>query len=304
MLKKLFLSGFLLVLSCWLLATRTKAFDVPSYEGFINDYAEILSPDFENQLEAELQTTAEASDGAEIAVATITTLDGDTVENVAQKIFDTWQIGKKHLDNGVLLLVAVEDKKLRIHNGYGVEPVITDAEAGRIIRNVITPEFKQNDYEAGIRQGVAAIQQQFSESPGFAPGIDPINKSGIMSVFSNVLKVTIGGIFMVVIFSYLAAWMGRSKIWWPGGLVGLGVGFLLTGMVTAVFFGLVGLLLDYILSKNYKKLKKAKKSTSWKSTWGGFKTHSSSGSSFGSSSSSGSSFGGGSSGGGGASGGW
>ncbi len=63
---------------------------------------------------------------------------------------------------------------------------------------------------------------------------------------------------MVVIFSYLAAWMGRSKIWWPGGLVGFGIGLLLTGMVSAVFFGLVGLVLDYILSKNYKNLKRLK----------------------------------------------
>ena len=94
MLKKLFLSSVLFVLSCWLLITKVRAFNVPSYDGLVNDFAEILSPDFEDQLETELLATAEASNGAEIAVTTIKNLDGDTVENVAQEFFDTWKIGK------------------------------------------------------------------------------------------------------------------------------------------------------------------------------------------------------------------
>ena len=153
-------------------ATQIRAYDVPSYDGFVNDYANILSAEVEAQLETQLQTTAEASDGAEIAVATITSLEGDTIENVAQEFFDEWQIGKQELDNGVLLLIAVDDRQIRIQTGYGAESVITDAEAGRIIRHVITPEFKTDDYEAGIIQGVAALEQQFIDSPGFAPGIN------------------------------------------------------------------------------------------------------------------------------------
>ncbi len=303
MIKKLLLSFLFLLISGLILVSPTRAYDVPSYDGFVNDYAEILSPKIEDQLETELQTTAEASDGAEIAVTTITSLDGDSVENVAQEFFDTWKIGKKHLDNGVLLLIAVEDRQLRIHTGYGAESVITDAEAGRIIRNVITPEFKNGDYESGIVQGVAAITQQFTESPGFAPGIDPINKdSGLLESFAEMFFGILGIVTIVMVVIYTLSWFGRSKAWWPGGLVGLIFGLIMNGVVTAVFFGIFGLIMDYILSKNYKQLKKAKKSTSWKNTWGGFKTTSSGRSS--GSFSSGGGFSGGSSGGGGASGGW
>ena len=304
MIKKIVFS-LLIILSGLLWATKINAYDVPSYDGFINDYAEILSTEVEDQLETELQTIAEASDGAEIAVATINSLEGDTVENVAQEFFDTWQIGKKELDNGVLLLIAVNDRELRIHTGYGAESVITDAEAGRIIRNVITPEFKTNDYEAGVIQGVAALEQQFIDSPGFAPGINPINQDpdALSNFVSTFFSVT-GLIFVAIVFIYLSSWLGRSKRWWPGGAIGFGLGLFINGLVAATFFGIFGLVLDYILSKNYKKLKKARRSTAWKNTWGGFKTSSSRSSWSSSSSSGGSSFGGGSSGGGGASGGW
>lgn len=280
-----------MILGGWLLASPAKAGDVPSYEGLVNDYAQILSPAVEDQLEADLNATAEASDGAEIAVVTITSLNGDVVENVAQEFFDTWKIGKSHLDNGVLLLVVVEDKKLRIQTGYGAESVITDAETGRIIRNVITPEFKKDDYEAGIVQGVAAIQQQFISSPGFAPGINPINQNpALIESFTDTLSWVTSIVVFGIGLIYILAWFGRSKAWWPGGVVGLILGIIAGNMVVGIFFGLVGLVLDYILSKNYKQLKKAKKSTGWKNTWGGFSTGSSS------RSSSGFGFGGGSSG--------
>jgi uncharacterized protein len=306
MIKKIFLAFAVVLVGVAVtnfLSTPAHAFAVPTYEGFVNDYAEILSERVETQLEDQLTTTAEASDGAEVAVATIKSLGGDNIENVAQEFFDTWKIGKKHLDNGVLLLVAVDERKLRIQTGYGSESVITDAEAGRIIRNVITPEFKNGDYEAGIIQGVAAIEQQFIESPGFAPGIDPINKNPDLldNLFDQFFKAFMS-IFVGIFGVYLFAWMGRSKAWWPGGVVGLIFGSLTSNLVAGIFFGVIGLILDYLLSKNYQVLKKAGKTTTWKKTWGSFKTSSSSGSSFSSSSSS--SFGGGGSGGGGASGGW
>lgn len=289
------------------LAPKIQAYDVPAYDGLVNDYAQILSTDFEQKLEIDLQQVAAASDGAEIAVVTIKSLDHEPIENVVQDIFDEWHIGKKELDSGILLLVVVEDQELRIQTGYGAEPIITDAEAGRIIRNQISPEFKAGDYEAGILAGVQAIKAQFEQSPGFTQSINPLNKNGqvtqrFVGLFFGSLLLIFGSIFAV----YLVAWFGRSKAWWPGGLVGLGSGLLIGSMVVGVFFGLLGLLLDYILSKNYKKWKLEKKSTDWKKTWGGFR-HSSfdhSGGSGSSSSGSSFSFGGGSSGGGGASGGW
>jgi uncharacterized protein len=294
------IAGLGLALTLWTGAGY--AYDVPAYEGPVNDYAQILANDFESELETELSSIAAASTGAELAVVTIENLQGETVESVAQQFFDQWQIGKEKLDNGVLLLAAMEERQLRIQTGYGVEPVITDAEAGRIIRNEITPAFREEKYEAGIEAGVTAILDQFESSPGFTPSIDPLNKSErLRSGFMTLFWVTFLTVFASSFFIYFVAWLGRSKAWWPGGLVGLGLGLLL-GLIPGIFFGLFGLFLDYILSKNYKKWKLENKTTDWKKTWGGF-YHSSGSSGFGSSSS-GSSFGGGSSGGGGASGSW
>ncbi|MBU0576074.1 hypothetical protein KJ654_00220 [Patescibacteria group bacterium] len=128
------------------------------------------------------------------------------------------------------------------------------------------------------KKGVSVIAQQFIDSPGFAPGIDPINQNpALLENFANTLLWT----FMIVVVGagliYILAWFGRSKASWPGSLVGLGLGLIAGGIAVGIFFGLFGLILDYVLSKNYQKLKDAKKSTSWKNTWGGFKTTSSSG---------------------------
>ncbi len=302
MLKRFFglITG--LGLALVLLTRPGYAYDVPSYEGYVNDFAQVLSEDFETELETELSQIAAASAGAELAVVTVENLQGETIENVAQEFFDQWQIGKKKLDNGVLLIAAIEDRKLRIQTGYGAEPVITDAEAGRIIRNQITPAFKEGNYESGIEAGVDAILSQFESSPGFTPNIDPLNKSEqLRNIFTSLFWVTLVIVFASSFFIYFIAWLGRTKAWWPGGLVGLGLGLFL-GLVPGIFFGLFGLFLDYILSKNYKKWKLQKKTTDWKKTWGGF--YHGGGSGGFSSGSSGSSFGGGSSGGGGASGGW
>lgn len=83
-------------------------------------------------------------------MAIFQSLDGDTIENFAVRLFEQWKIGKKGKDNGVLLLIAINERKLRIEVGYGLESTITDGKAGEIIREVITPEFKKNNYYEGI----------------------------------------------------------------------------------------------------------------------------------------------------------
>ncbi len=124
--------------------------------GYVNDYAEIISPAVEVELETRLENFT-ASTGNELAVVTLSSLEGDTVENVAVALFGQWGIGQKGKDNGVLLLIAPNERELRIEVGYGLEPVLTDSRAGTIIREVITPKFKENNYDAGVTDGVEAI---------------------------------------------------------------------------------------------------------------------------------------------------
>ena len=137
----------------------------PDYSSYVNDYAGVLQSDSKTQTE-DLIAKVEKETNSEIAVAIISSLEGVSVEEYAVKLFEKWGVGKKKEDNGVLLLVAIEDRKLRIEVGYGLEGTITDLEAGNIIDNVIVPKFKQNDYSTGVYDGVVAIANEIYEEKG------------------------------------------------------------------------------------------------------------------------------------------
>lgn len=263
--------------------------------GHINDYAAIISDDIEQELEKELAAIAQASNGAEIAVLTITSLEGDTIENVAQDVFDSWKIGKKQSDNGLLLLVAVDDRQVRIQTGYGTEAVITDGIAGRIIRNQITPAFKEGDYNTGIKNGLETIISYLNDPSKIPQDEAATSISSVWDSLGIVFWIFLFLTFGIGFISYVAAFLGRSKAWWPGGLVGGTLGLLVGSIIGGIIFGLLGLLFDYILSKNYKQWKKQKRSSNWS-----FRSSRSSGSSSGGFGG----FSGGSSGGGGASSSW
>ncbi|HEX8528929.1 MAG TPA: TPM domain-containing protein [Cytophagales bacterium] len=130
---------------------------VPKLMGRVNDYAGILSPAAEASLERELKAHEDSTTN-QIVVLTVASLEGENLEEAANRVFNAWGLGQRGKDNGVLLLVAVNDRKLRIEVGNGLEGVLTDVHCGRIIRNEITPSFKYKEYEAGIAAGVAAIR--------------------------------------------------------------------------------------------------------------------------------------------------
>ncbi len=150
----------------------------PDYSGYVNDYAGILDSQWKNKIE-ELCTRVEEDTGAEIAVAIIDSLEGITIEEYAVKLFEKWGIGKQKADNGILLLIAMQDRKLRIEVGYGLEGVITDLEAGNIIDDIITPRFKQEDYNNGAYEGVAAIANEIYLDKGMTTYTEITEASGV-----------------------------------------------------------------------------------------------------------------------------
>ena len=128
--------------------------NLPAPQGYVNDFAGILSnrPLIEQEL-----ADFDAQTSNEIAVVTVSSLDGSPIEDYAVRLFENWQIGKKDKDNGVLLLVAPHEKEVRIEVGYGLEGALPDITASSIIRNEILPHFKENDYTAGTAAGISAI---------------------------------------------------------------------------------------------------------------------------------------------------
>ena len=151
----LFVPVVLFVLA-WLLAAPAWALDVPLLSGRVVDNAQLLSADARSTLAATLKAHEEAT-GNQIVVLTVPTLEEESVEAYAVRVFETWKLGKKGKDNGLLLLAVPKERKLRIEVGYGLEGVITDAVSSRIIRNVIAPPFKAGHFDQGMKDGVAAL---------------------------------------------------------------------------------------------------------------------------------------------------
>jgi uncharacterized protein len=293
-----FSPGFIFLLVLLFLSTGIAyAQTFPDVQGYVNDFAQLLSPQAKLQLESQL-SNLEKDTTAQVAVVTVKSLEGITVEEYASKLFEKWGIGQKGKDNGILVLVALEDRKMRIEVGYGLEPIITDGRAGRIRDEHILPAFKNNAYEKGIVAGINAIENYIREGTPPAPLEDNPVRDALDGFFPALIVITIVGI-------YLFGFMARSKTVWLGaifgGLAGVILGLTLGSVVAVAILGIVsagfGSGLDFLLSKTYRVSKASGKPTSWINTWGGFGGGSSGGGGFGG-------FGGGSSGGGGASGSW
>ena len=146
------------------LATPVAAQTFPPLTGRVVDQAHLLSPEQVQDLTSK-SAALESQKGAQFVVATVNGLEGYPVEDYGYRLGRAWGIGQKGKDNGVILLVAPNEHKVRIEVGYGATPYITDAMSGLIIRENVIPRFKQNDYGGGIEAGADAIIKQISLSP-------------------------------------------------------------------------------------------------------------------------------------------
>lgn len=179
--------------------------DVPKTPRLVNDLGNMLEPYEEEQLETKLEDFEKQTTN-EVTIVTVDTLGGLEVSQFANELGRKWNIGKQDRKNGVLVLVSKTDRKLNISPGYGLSGVLPDVICGRIIRNYITPSFKQGNYFQGLDEGVDAIikasQGEFT-SDGYDNGADP---GGI-----PILLVLL--IFGVFIFIFFFAIRNRKNIY-------------------------------------------------------------------------------------------
>ncbi len=155
--------------SSWLLlAPLVAPQSVPPSDGFVTDLGGLLSEQAEAALEAKL-TSYKAGTGHDIAVLTMKDLGGQTVERFASEVARTWGLGAKDVHNGALLVVAVQERAVRIEVGRGLEGNLTDMTSGRIIRAVIVPEFKAGRMPAGIERGIDAMLAAIGGNLGALP---------------------------------------------------------------------------------------------------------------------------------------
>jgi uncharacterized protein len=138
------------------LPLQASALDIPKLRGYVNDYADMISSSTQATLEAELKSF-EQSDSTQLAILTIPSLEGESIEDYSIKVAEAWKLGQAQTDNGILFLVSKNDRKLRIEVGRGLEGRLTDLMAGRIIDLVVKPRFKRGDFEGGFTAGVASL---------------------------------------------------------------------------------------------------------------------------------------------------
>ncbi|MEN9511656.1 MAG: hypothetical protein RLZZ370_1475 [Bacteroidota bacterium] len=144
--------SFILVLGLMCAATLQAA-EIPARGNkLVNDFAQVIPDAQEAELEASLERWDTDSTSVQIAIVTETSLEGDDMWNRAHEIFNQWGIGQKGKNNGVLIYVAVEDKKIRIHTGRGAEQFLGDIRSSRLIDEILKPAFRSGDYYGGLNE--------------------------------------------------------------------------------------------------------------------------------------------------------
>lgn len=211
---------FILLLSI-LFGPPAIALDVPPLQGRVNDHARLLTPEQAQSLEATLKAYEEKTTN-QIAVLILPSLKGEPLEEFAVRVGRSWQLGQEKRNNGVLILVALEERGIRIEVGYGLEGALTDAQSGVIIRNIMIPAFQRGDFYGGIHEGIeatkAAIAGEFEAAPSESdPRRSPQRSNEAL---------TMGLLLMILLSSFLSY-----------------LPIFVTGIVGAVVGGFVGLFL-------------------------------------------------------------
>lgn len=207
MIKKFFILICLLLLIC----IQGFCLETLDFNRFISDNANILSYENEitlNQILLELQTKTKV----DVAIVTLNSLNGEPIENVSLEIARKYKLGDKKLNNGVLMLVAPEDRKARIEIGYGLEGILNDSKAGRILDDYMIPYFKEENYETGIIQGTLALAYEIADEYGVRLSFE----KPVAPETNNDTDI----LFVIIFIIILMLLNGRGG---PGGLIFFGI---------------------------------------------------------------------------------
>ncbi|MBD3426754.1 MAG: YgcG family protein [Candidatus Omnitrophica bacterium] len=229
--RKLFSILFTVLMVAFACAGLSRAQEVqyPQPQGFVNDFANVMSPDARAQISA-LCAEIERKTSAEVVVVTVETTSPLTVEQYAVELFAKWGIGKAGEDNGLLILLAVRDRKVRIEVGYGLEGAVTDLQSKVIIQDLMIPAFRKGGYDLGISSGVVMIAKLVRDEYGVELEMPEVKTAavpsrGARSPLGSLLML----LFFILIFGFrfgaLFFLMSGGGYWSGGGRGSFGGGF-------------------------------------------------------------------------------
>ncbi|MBU0766350.1 TPM domain-containing protein [Patescibacteria group bacterium] len=231
----------------FLAAVPAYAFDIPPNDGFITDVAEVLSSSEEENIESILKTYKQETSN-EIAILIVDSMKGAVIADTAFEVGREWGVGAEENDNGILILISYSDRELFIATGYGLEGAVPDIVAKGIIDEDIVPHFRDGNYSEGILAGIDSLKKHIGGeyTADRYDGGDGAN-------------IDFAWLFFVIfiLLQWIIAIIARTKSWWLGGVFGTVAGIILTLIfswwLTIPLLAVIGLLLDYVVSKNYKK---------------------------------------------------
>lgn len=235
---------FCVIVMVMLLPHLAFALEVPQLRGRVNDYASMLSPGASQRLEQAL-AEFESSDSTQIVVLTINSLEGESLEEYAIKVAEAWRIGQTKLDNGAILLIAKQERKVRIEVGRGLEGVLTDLVSGRIIRGDMSPYFKKNDYDTGITAGVSSIMQVVRGEYQAQPRDLKQGKKSAEPVFTLLVFLLVAVVFLGSFSKILGGAAGAAGLSLIGFLTFPGLGILILALLGAAGF-VLGLVVTFL----------------------------------------------------------
>lgn len=217
---------------------------VPPLAARVTDLTSTLKPAEREALEAKL-AAFEAKKGSQIAVLVVPSTQPEAIEQYSIRVVDQWKLGRKGVDDGVLLLVAKDDRRLRIEVGRGLEGAVPDAAARRIVAEYITPRFKAGDYAGGIDAGVDRLIAVIGGEPLPEPQESWTSGSMAADEMGWLNLLFIGIVVLVFLNGVLRAFLGRAG---AAGVVGGVIGILLWVVLSAVAVAVVGAVIAFIVS--------------------------------------------------------
>ena len=215
--------------------------EVPDFTARVIDLTQTLSEQQQTAFEAKLKSFEERK-GSQIAVLIVPTTQPEDIAQYAIRVVDQWEVGRKDIDDGLLLLVAKDDRKMRIEVGYGLEGAIPDLYAKRIINEAITPKFKQGDFSGGIDAGLNVLIGLIDGEPLPEPTRAAMNGSQLESLMPLLLfGGMMSGLFLRSIFG---AFLGSAA---NGGLIGSIVFFIGLSILGAGVLGVIAFFFTMML---------------------------------------------------------
>lgn len=205
---------WLAALGALLLAAPAHARDWPRPTGHFNDLAHAVEPAYRDSIEAIAREVRETI-GSQIAVLVTPDLGGENVDAAAEEVYRQWEVGRKGKDDGVLILLTVAERKVRIEVGYGLEGILPDGRVGWIIRNVMGPDLRQNRFGAGLLRGTEAVAAIIAKDAGVTltrPGAVEVPAVGVGPKAGG-LGVLLFILFLIIVMSAITSRHRRTRGW-------------------------------------------------------------------------------------------